>query len=268
MTLEQFKIKTLGNTYGNPVTNTWVGECVSYVRQYMEQVLDIKTAVWGHALNYWTNPSVLQYFTKVQTPQDGDIVVWGDDVGSWTSSVGHIAIWYKGKILNQNYRGLKKVTLNNIFTPGLLGYLRPKSSIIDTMPNEQDVKDYFKVWVGKAPTINELRDYSSKSWRYLTDKMLQYSTDKLKVQLAAKPRTVDNPANVQRIGELEIHNSLLDTDNNALRQLGTAQSQIIGDLEIDNNTLRDKLASYIEAVASVPKPTTLWGLIKALFHIK
>lgn len=133
-TLEQFKNDTLGGRFGVPGTSNtnlgdpaYAGQCVSYVRLYMEEVLGIKTAVWGHAVNYWTHASVLAHFDKVQTPQDGDIVVWGDDPGNWTTEYGHIAIWYKGQILNQNFGGNLKVTINSHFTQGLLGYLRPKN---------------------------------------------------------------------------------------------------------------------------------------------
>lgn len=132
--LEQFKIDTLGGRFGVPGTSNtnlgdpaYAGQCVSYVRLYMEEVLGIKTAVWGHAVSYWTNPKVLVHFDKVANPQDGDVVVWGDDPGNWTGPEGHIAIWYKGQLLNQNYGGNLRVTINNMFTPGLLGYLRPKN---------------------------------------------------------------------------------------------------------------------------------------------
>lgn len=134
--LEQFRNDTLGGRFGVPGTkdaNTnlgdpaYAGQCVSYVRLYMEEVLGIRTAVWGHAADYWINPSVLAHFDQVTTPQDGDIVVWGDDPGNWTTEYGHIAVWYKGQILNQNYGGNLKVTMNDHFTQGLLGYLRPKN---------------------------------------------------------------------------------------------------------------------------------------------
>lgn len=134
-TLEQFKTDTMGGRFGVPGTSNanlgdpaYAGQCVSYVRLYMEEVLGIKTAVWGNAVSYWTNPGVLAHFDKVAQPQDGDIVVWGDDVGNWTGPEGHIAIWYKGQLLNQNFGGSLRVTINNHFTQGLLGYLRPKDN--------------------------------------------------------------------------------------------------------------------------------------------
>jgi hypothetical protein len=132
-TLDQFKSDTLGGRFGVPGTNNTVlgdpayaGQCVSYVRLYMEEVLGIKTGVWGNAISYWTNPAVLARFDKVSSPQDGDIVVWGDDDGNWTGLEGHIAIWYKGQLLNQNFGGNLKVTINKTFSAGLLGYLRLK----------------------------------------------------------------------------------------------------------------------------------------------
>lgn len=156
-TLEQFKTDTLGGRFGVPGTSNtnlgdpaYAGQCVSYVRLYMEEVLGIKTAVWGHAVNYWTNPSVLVHFDKVKTPQDGDIVVWGDDPGIWTTEYGHIAIWYKGQILNQNFGGNLKVTINNMFTPGLLGYLRLKNKGGKVM-DEEDAKEVYRTGLHREP---------------------------------------------------------------------------------------------------------------------
>ncbi|WP_427007208.1 CHAP domain-containing protein [Pseudarthrobacter sp. H2] len=144
-TFEQFKNDTLGGRFGNPGTDNtnlgapaYAGQCVSYVRLYMEEVLGIPTAVWGNAVDYWTNATVLQRFDRVSNPQDGDIVVWGDDAGNWTGPEGHIAIWYKGRLLNQNYGGSLKVTISSMFTPGLLGYLRIKGGedVITDADNE------------------------------------------------------------------------------------------------------------------------------------
>ena len=129
ITLEQFKNNTLGQSIGNPGTGTYVGECVSYVRQYMEQVLGIKTIVNGHAVSYYNSAFMAQHFDKVPMGQEqnGDILCWGDDPGSWTNQYGHIAIRYApGQILNQNFGGNRKVTINAFFSPGYQGALRLK----------------------------------------------------------------------------------------------------------------------------------------------
>lgn len=136
ISLEQFKNQTLGGSYGNPGSGTYFGECVSYVRQYMEQVQGIPTAVWGHAANYWYNPAVLANYDRITngSRQDGDILVWGDDAGNWTGPPGHIGISYGGKILNQNFGGSRKVTIDPFFSPGYLGALRRKNNGGQDMP--------------------------------------------------------------------------------------------------------------------------------------
>jgi hypothetical protein len=218
--LEQFKTDTMNGRFGVPGTSNtnlgdpaYAGQCVSYVRLYMEEVLGIKTAVWGHAVNYWTNPSVLKYFDKVSTPQDGDIVVWEDDEGNWTGPEGHIAVCYGGQLLNQNYGGNLKVTLNKMFSPGLLGYLRPKGGDMaekvnldtarilaagcgtrDGFDNRPDAhggvtdEDLKKYHVGKELT----NDYIRKNWfasdeasqRFAINKAVYAERDKLRNQLA------------------------------------------------------------------------------------
>jgi len=128
-TLEQFKNETLGGSYGNPGTNTFVGQCVSYVRKYIEECLDIKTVINGHASNYYNSAWCAQYFDKVPQgqEQDGDILCWGD--GTMTGPEGHIAIRYgAGRILNQNYGGSLRVSINNFFPSAYQGALRKKGT--------------------------------------------------------------------------------------------------------------------------------------------
>ena len=145
LTLEEFKVQTLNNTYGNPppvlVPNrgTYQGQCVSYDRQYCEAVLNIQTGAWGNAIDWWNNPKVLQYFDQItgeQNRRDGDILVWGDDPGTWTGEYGHIGIAYGGKILNQNFANSLKVSVNNFFSPGYLGALRLKGG---NMPDTETI---------------------------------------------------------------------------------------------------------------------------------
>lgn len=138
-TIEQFKSDTMGGSYGNPGTGTYKGQCVSYVRLYMEEVLNIETAVWGNAVDYWSASEVLALFDKVASPLDGDIVVCGNDAGNWTGPEGHIAIWYQGKLLNQDYGGSLKVSMNPLFTQGLLGYLRKKGGTMAGEITKNDI---------------------------------------------------------------------------------------------------------------------------------
>jgi len=132
ISLEQFKNNTMGGSFGNPGTGTFKGQCVSYVRMYMEQVQGVTTRIAGNAVDYWNNPWVLSLYNRVPAGQEqnGDILVWGNDAGTWTGAEGHIAIRYNpGVILNQNYGSSLRVSINGFFAPGYLGALRLKVSI-------------------------------------------------------------------------------------------------------------------------------------------
>lgn len=137
ITLELFKVQTLiGRTYGNPppvlepFRGTYQGECVSYVRQYLEAVLGITSQRVGHAADFYNSPFMAQYFDKVTdgSRKDGDILCWGDDEGNWTGKEGHIAISYGGRILNQNFGGSRRVSIDNFFPNGYQGALRLKGA--------------------------------------------------------------------------------------------------------------------------------------------
>lgn len=73
------------------------------------------------------------------------------------------------------------------------------------MPNEKDVKDYFKVWENRTPTKSELKDYTSKSWRYLVDKLLAAQKDRyqkeIKKQTSAKSIAVTKATVVDYISK-------------------------------------------------------------------
>lgn len=174
MNLENFKTITLGNTYGNPppilVPNmgSFQGQCVSLVRQYIEYIYGIVTGPWGDAVNWWDNPTVQQYFDQITdgSKQEGDILVWGK--GSLTSQYGHIAIWYQGKLLNQNWANSLKVTINDFFSSGYLGVLRIKGGHMDQKVVEEAVNyDILATGVGQGagayPTQGQL-DYATKQF--------------------------------------------------------------------------------------------------------
>ncbi|MBJ8343928.1 CHAP domain-containing protein [Antrihabitans sp. YC2-6] len=158
ISLEQFKNNTLGRSYGNPGTGTYVGECVSYVRLYMEEVLGIKTAVWGHARDYYFNPQVLALFERVPVAQsqDGDVAVWTDDEGNWTGPEGHIGIKYKGGILNQNYGGSRVVSINHMFSQGFLGYLRLKGQDMNDIADREFVALATVLAMNVQPEVNQV----------------------------------------------------------------------------------------------------------------
>lgn len=178
-TLEQFKNETLGGSYGKPriayIGDPWfLGECVSYVRQYMEQVDGVVTGNWGDAKDYWTNSTVAQYYEKVASPRDGDIVVWGDDQGTFTGPAGHIGIWFQGQILNQNYGGSRRVTLNKMFSPGLLGYLRRKGE--RTMLDKERVNQIVTAFHGVNANATDYAGFVGRPFEVLLDYVVSSQT--------------------------------------------------------------------------------------------
>jgi LysM repeat protein len=133
MNLEQFYsthidqvIETDGAPSDDPV------QCVDLVKEYMRDCYGVPFGVYGNAVDYWTNTAgaILQKFDKIPTnePIDGDIVVWGDDTGSYTGIYGHVAVAFQGRVINQNNARRKFVTLDRYVSDGVLGVLRPKSS--------------------------------------------------------------------------------------------------------------------------------------------
>jgi len=191
--LDSFAAQTLGGTYGTPPPvmernkGTFKGQCASYCRQYCEAVLAIKSEVWGNAVDWWTNPKVLALFDRIPKgkERDGDIAVWGDDPGSFTGKEGHDGIWYKGRILNQNYNGSLKVSINDFFPQGYLGALRLKG---DTMLDGEGAKEVYRATLHREPENDQVwrplvgqnagevlkRFREGEEWKVQNDKIANY----------------------------------------------------------------------------------------------
>lgn len=171
ISLQEFKDQTLGGSYGTPPPvlirdqGTYIGQCVSYCRQYCEAVLGIKTKAWGNAADWWTNPEVLVLFDRITgeaNRQDGDILVWGDDTGNFTGPAGHDAIAFDGgKILNQNYNNSLRVSVNLFFSPGYLGALRLKGDQMEKVTNESCYNAFNGILM-RPPTKYDLDTYVDK----------------------------------------------------------------------------------------------------------
>lgn len=74
-----------GGNIGNPLVNTYRGQCVSLVQQYLYRVFAIPYAPRGHAKDF-----VPPNFTKVSgSPRAGDVVRWP---ASNYSKRGHIGL--------------------------------------------------------------------------------------------------------------------------------------------------------------------------------
>lgn len=157
MILETFKQATLGGSYGNPGTNTFIGMCVSYARKYMEEVLSIPTYPAGDAKDYWTNDFSAQHFDKVTTPQNGDITVYG---AVPHNPYGHIGMYYNGMLLSQNLDKQLHVTIASLSLAGnKLGYLRKKGSDMYEGRSAED-------WAMQAKNAQPFKDQvvASRAW--------------------------------------------------------------------------------------------------------
>lgn len=209
MTLEEFKNQTLNKTYGNPPpllipnSGSYQGQCVSYVRQYIEGVFGIKTRPWGNAIDWWNNSKVQKYFEQITDGprKDGDLLVWGDDSGTWTGEYGHIAISYQGRLLNQNWLDSRKVTINDFFQPGYLGALRLKGGNMPTITADQVYWLYYDIaGVSLAMDDPQITARAGKDYVAVTEEIKQYFANKHQCAFDFR-RTVDTQA--KKIAELE-----------------------------------------------------------------
>ncbi|REF32073.1 hypothetical protein DFJ65_3168 [Calidifontibacter indicus] len=138
ITLDQFVSSTTGQSLAN-AQGEYRGECVSLVAQYLGQVHGITVDHWGNAVDYRAggtggNQLAARGFTwSTDTNfRDGDIVVWGS--GAWTTSYGHIAVWYHGQIYDQNFNGRRTGGSHAFFGYGYLGHWRKTPPISNQLP--------------------------------------------------------------------------------------------------------------------------------------
>lgn len=104
--------------------NTYLGECVSLVQQYINKVYGIPFTPRGHAKDWATNGNVLSYFDKVSSPQAGDIGISG---ATASNPYGHIWIYTSPTtILEQNGRVSRRVSTGAAYNP--IAILRRKGT--------------------------------------------------------------------------------------------------------------------------------------------
>lgn len=111
----------------NPQVNTYKGQCVSLIQQYLYRVFEIAYKPRGNAKDWGRNPlpDVLEKLPTSTKLQPGDILVYGSNYGG---GYGHIAlIDVNGKFFDQN--GIKKLEVAYQDKPfsGYVCVLRPKN---------------------------------------------------------------------------------------------------------------------------------------------
>lgn len=113
MNLEQFKQWAIGQGQVATPANTYLGECVSLVQQYINKVYGIPFQARGHAKDWATNANVLSYFDRVSSPQAGDIGISG---ATASNPYGHIWIYLTpSTILEQNGRVSRRVSTGGAY---------------------------------------------------------------------------------------------------------------------------------------------------------
>jgi hypothetical protein len=184
--LDQFYNSTIGHAYGN-YNGGYVGQCVSGGQQILMHVYGLICGPWGNAVDYspvhqpgdgvtpgTTAVSHLQQsgfeWHTDQNFEDGDLLVWGNDIGSFTGPEGHLAYWYHGKIVSQNYNGNPNFTVKPFFAAGFRGYWRkpgfftppaPVAAVPAPQPAPAPAPAPAEFSVGQtvAPNAKEIHDY-------------------------------------------------------------------------------------------------------------
>lgn len=156
LSVDAFKNKYLGKKLD--YDGYYGGQCVDMVNFYNKLVVGggfIGTPTTGGARDWWENynnsAEAKKRYVRIgkgDKPQKGDIPVWGAGLGNY---YGHIAVYLgSGKILNQNNAGRQYLTVDNMFTKGLLGYLRPRKFIAASKPKKSNEAVAKEIVAGKG----------------------------------------------------------------------------------------------------------------------
>ena len=154
MTLNQFIDWALSKgQVANPQANTYAGECVSLVQNFIYQVYGIPFQARGHAKDWATNGNVLQYFDKVSSPQAGDIGISG---ATPSNPYGHIWLYTSpNTIIEQNGRVPRKVSVGSSYLKPI-AILRKKGASQGgkEVADKQTVKRLFNAMYGEEYAAN------------------------------------------------------------------------------------------------------------------
>ena len=99
---------------GNPEVNTYVGQCVSLIQQYLYKVFNIPYKPRGNAKDWeYVNIPGFKKISKYEALEKGDILVYGSEYGN---GYGHLGlIDYNMNFYDQN--GFKKLKVAYSKTP-------------------------------------------------------------------------------------------------------------------------------------------------------
>lgn len=122
--LDSFVAEVAGQQVGD-------GQCVALVRKYLGDVYGVTDGVWGDAYAYGKGGAAGNHLESRgfswhpdQDFANGDILVWRQDPRFAGLSYGHVAIWYDGRIFDQNYNGRLTAGSDPFSDYGYEGYWR------------------------------------------------------------------------------------------------------------------------------------------------
>ncbi len=277
------------------------GQCVQWVEYVLtdNQVGYGLAPFWGNAIDWWNGFSgvLAANFDRIPYPNNGypkagDIVIWGAGVGS---VYGHIdlcvadgdASGFQGYDSNWNGKTVHAVAHNY---NAVIGYLRPKGSVVDDMvsPSEADVYSGFRQFANKEPASpDQVQYYMARDIRELYHDLMFYEIiPKLEeVQQAFKtfqpdlpidtPPFTDQSTYYQQHTKGVLYNDLatglLKKANVLANKADTSDKQVVA-LTSENTTLRQELTAADNQIKDPNKIiitnkgwSALWTAIQSFF---
>ena len=150
MTFDEFITKRLDKKAD--FDGKYDGQCVDLFRFYVQEVVDFPQPMGvGGAANFWSNyetdPNLNKYYDKIPNtptgvPLKGDIPIWNTKAGG---GYGHVSIFIEGDTkkfvsFDQNWPTLSKCTKTEHTYTNVLGWFRPKASVVTPTTEVMDYK--------------------------------------------------------------------------------------------------------------------------------
>lgn len=164
MTIDEFVELEKGKKHLIPgQSEIYRGQCVQLIGIYTKAVFNQDLPPHPIAKDYWTNG--IPEWEKVSSPQKGDIVVYDGHTGY---SDGHIAIYYDGRVFEENADPDGSAAHLAIRTNTyLLGYLRKKGN--NNIMNRNQILRLYGAYQDRVPSENEITSWVGRDMNLLED---------------------------------------------------------------------------------------------------
>lgn len=242
-------------------------QCMDLMHQYVYEVLEIKDAsvlAAPSAYQVYTNFRWGDLFYKIPNtpmaiPKPGDIIVWGQDLGSH----GHIAIVVEADLMtfrsfdaNFPYGSLPHIQEHTY--SGVLGWLRPKtpgSECLQKLEYERTEKEKYKK---EARELRKVREENERSIKDLSKNLADLNTlykklleedkveDKEMQQLLVNydNLTVEYNKQLDRVHGIDLENQKLKEEIKLLRE----EINHFKEIKVSFNDVIDVLVRWLTAL--------------------